>query len=166
MHEPGFFRLISDMASVTDMLCRELPLAFRQHNIDAVIVDQMEPAGGLVAQALNLPFISICCALPVNRDNTIPLPVMPFRYGTSNRSRKLYASSADVYDWLMSKQGRVIACHARAFGLPSRTRLDQCLSPLAQISQTIPGFDFPRTLPACFHAVGATLRSANGLFRQ
>ncbi len=154
MQEPGFFHLISGMASVTDMLCRELPLAFRQHNIDAVIVDQMEPAGGLVAQALNLPFISVCCALPVNRDNTIPLPVMPFRYGTSERYRQLYASSADVYDWLMSRQGRVITRHARAFGLPPRSRPDQCLSPLAQISQTIPGFDFPRTLPACFHAVG------------
>jgi UDP:flavonoid glycosyltransferase YjiC (YdhE family) len=33
--------------------------------------------------------------------------------------------------------------------------LHDCLSPYAQISQTIPGFDFPRQAsPSCFHAVG------------
>lgn len=155
----GIFRLIDDLANTTDMLCRELPAALQKSGVDGLIVDQMEAAGGLVAEALGLPFVSVACALPVNRDEQIPLPVMPFSYGTSARSQKLYASSTRVYDWLMRRQGEVIARHARAFGLGERRALHECLSPLAQISQTLPAFDFPRHLPACFHAVGP-LRNA------
>ena len=155
----GIFRLIDDLAHTTDMLCRELPAALEKNGVDGLIVDQMEAAGGLVAEALGLPFVSVACALPVNRDENIPLPVMPFNYAISERSKKRYAASAGVYDWLMRRQGAVIARHARAFGLGERRALHDCLSPLAQISQTLPAFDFPRRLPACFHAVGP-LRNA------
>ncbi len=151
---PGIFRLVVDLASTTAMLCRELPAALEALAVDGLIVDQMEPAGALVAEALGLPFVSVACALPVNRDETIPLPVMPFRYASHARSKKLYAASTRVYDWLMRSQGEVIARQAHKFGLGERHALHECLSPLAQISQTLPGFDFPRRLPACFHAVG------------
>lgn len=150
----GLLRLIDALAANTDMLCRLLPAALEQAGVDGVIADQMEAAGGLVAEALDLGFVSVACALPVNREAGIPLPVMPFGYATDDKSRKLYASSTEVYDWLMRRPRRVIARHAAAFGLSPRDGLHQCLSPLAQIGQTITGFDFPRTLPACFHAVG------------
>ncbi|WP_312239907.1 glycosyltransferase [Pantoea sp.] len=148
-------RIIADLAATTDMLCRELPVALEKLNIDGLIVDQMEAAGGIVAEALGLPFVSVACALPVNREPGVPLPVMPFDYATDERARRLYEASKKVYDWLMRGHGRIIALHARRFGLSPRDALHNCLSPLAQISQTIPELDFPRqTLPACFHAVG------------
>lgn len=151
----GIFRLIDDMAKTSDMLCRELPAALAQAGIDGLIVDQMEAAGGLAAQALGLPFVSVACALPVNREPHLPLPVMPFNYAEDARSQKLYVSSTRVYDWLMRRHDEVIARHARAFGLGERRALHDCLSPLAQISQTLPAFDFPRRqLPSHFHAVG------------
>ena len=77
----GLRRVIRDMARATDMLCETLPGASRRCGIDALIADQMEAAGGLVAEALGLPFVSVACALPVNREPGIPLPVMPFGYG-------------------------------------------------------------------------------------
>ncbi|MEX9254730.1 glycosyltransferase [Pseudenterobacter timonensis] len=155
----GMFRLIDHLAQTTDTLCRELPAAFARAGIDGVIADQMEAAGGLVAEAMGLPFVSVACALPVNRDETLPLAVMPFSYGTDARSRKRYQTSTRIYDWLMRSHGAVIARHARAFGLGERRGLQDCLSPLAQVAQTLPGFDFPRHLPECFHAVGP-LRAA------
>ncbi|HCW99006.1 MAG TPA: zeaxanthin glucosyltransferase, partial [Pantoea sp.] len=42
----GILRLIGDMASSTDMLCRELPDAIERLGIDALLADQMEAAGG------------------------------------------------------------------------------------------------------------------------
>lgn len=156
----GIFRLIDDMAKTSDMLCRELPSALEKAGVDGVIVDQMEAAGGLVAEALGLPFVSVACALPVNREPHLPLPVMPFNYDTSARSQKLYATSERIYDWLMRRHSEVLARHARAFGLGERRSLHDCLSPLAQISQTLPGFDFPRhQLPAHFHAIGSLRHS-------
>lgn len=139
----GLVRLISDLARTTDMLCSELPAALEALGVDGLIVDQMEAAGGLVADALGLPYVSVACALPVNREPGLPLPVMPFAYSNSAQARHRYEVSETIYDWLMRPQARVIARHAQRLGLTSRHSLHECLSPLAQISQTPLALDFP-----------------------
>lgn len=151
----GLRRVILDMASSTDMLCRELPRAIDTLGIDAIIADQMEAAGGLVAEGLGLPFFSVACALPVNREPGIPLPVMPFAYADDERARGMYQGSTRVYDWMMAPHRRSIAANARRLGLGQHDALHECLSPLAQLSQTVEAFDFPRrALPPHFHHVG------------
>ena len=151
----GLRRVILDMASSTDMLCHELPRAVDALGIDAIIADQMEAAGGLVAEGIGMPFVSVACALPVNREPGIPLPVMPFEYADDERTRKMVEGSSGVYDWMMGPHGRSIAANARRLGLGRRSALHECLSPLVQLSQTVPAFDFPRrALPEHFHHVG------------
>lgn len=151
----GLRRVILDMAGSTDMLCRELPRAIDALGIDALIADQMEAAGALVAEGLGLPFVSVACALPVNREPGIPLPVMPFDYAEDERARAIYEGSTRVYDWMMRPHRRSIEANARRLGLPARDALHDCLSPLAQVSQTVAAFDFPRrALPPHFHHVG------------
>ena len=163
----GIRAVIADMAGTTDMLCRELPAALQLLGIDAMLADQMEAAGALAADSLGIPFISIACALPVNREAGIPLPVMPFKFDTSERALQMYQGSARVYDWMMGAHSRVVAQWAASFKLTPRSMLHECLSPLAQISQTVPGFDFPRqALPATFHHVGPLRTSAAGQARQ
>ena len=156
----GLRRVILGMARTTAMLCAELPHAFTAQGVDAVLCDQMEAAGGLVAEAMGLPFASVACALPINREPGLPLPVMPFGYGTDERRLHMYRGSTQVYDWLMQPLNKVVRGACATLGIPVRGALHECLSPLAQISQTLPGFDFPRhAAPAQFHAVGP-LRSA------
>ena len=151
----GLRRVILDVAAATDMLCREAPAALQDLGVDAVIADQMEAAGSLVAGALGLPFVSVACALPLNREPRVPLPVMPWAHAQDARGEQLNEGSARVHDWMMAPHARVIASHARAFGLRPRQTLADCLSPLAQISQTTALLDFPRVaLPAHFHHVG------------
>lgn len=151
----SLWRVIGDIAASTDMLCRELPARLTSLHVDGVIADQMEAAGGLVAEALQLPFVSVACALPVNREPGIPLAVMPFRFGQDEKSLQRFQASQDIYDRLMQRHGAVISHHAQKWGLPDRHSLHLCLSPLAQISQLVPAFDFPRQhLPSCFHSVG------------
>jgi len=157
----GLRRVIDDMAGTTTMLCRELPAAFEDLRIDAVLGDQMEAAGGLVAEALGLPFISVACALPVNREAGIPLPVMPFDYAVGERALHMAEGSTRVYDWMMTPHRRAIEAETRRLGIPVRGALHECLSPIAQISQTVAAFDFPRKqLPPGFHHVGP-LRAAS-----
>lgn len=156
----GLRRVITDMAAATDMLCRELPRAVEALGIDAIVADQMEAAGGLVAEALGLPFVSVACALPVNREPGIPLAVMPFGYEDSERARQVVEGSTRVYDWMMAPHRRSIEANARRLGIPVRGVLHECLSPRVQVSQTVAGFDFPRrALPPHFHHVGP-LRAA------
>ncbi|RRV17501.1 glycosyltransferase [Pseudomonas saudiphocaensis] len=151
----GLRRVIADMAASTDMICREAPALLRSLGVDALLVDQMEPGGALVAEHLGLPFISVACALPFNREPLVPLPVMPWRYRATPWGEKLNLNAGRVYDYLMRPHGNVIRQYCQAFGLPPRHGLSDCLSPLLQISQTVASFDFPRqALPAHFHAVG------------
>jgi len=151
----GLRKVILDMADATDMLCEELPAAIEALRIDALLGDQMEAAAGLVAEALQLPFVSVACALPVNREAAVPLPVMPFGYDASARGLQMVAGSTSVYDWIMTPHRRAIERQARNLGISPRDAMHECLSPLAQISQTIAGFDFPRRhLPEHFHHVG------------
>ncbi len=151
----GLLRVIRDMAAQTDMLCREGRQVLPALQVDSVISDQMEAAGGLLAEGLGLPCISVACALPVNREPQVPLPVMPWPYARDIAAVQRNQVSARIHDWLMAPLGRVIAEQARHFRLGHRTRLDECLSPLLQLSQTTAGFDFPRSaLPAHFHPVG------------
>jgi len=157
----GLRRVILDMADSTEMLCRELPAVLNALRVDYLLADQMEAAGGLVAESLGMRFISIACALPVNREAGIPLPVMPFLYEDSERAFKIVEGSTRVYDWMMGPHHRAIATEARRLGLPPRSMLHECLSPLAQIAQIVPGFDFPRReLPPHFRHVGP-LHAAN-----
>ena len=59
-------------ASIMEMICREAPAALREIGADAVIVDQTAPEGGLVAEHLGLPFVSVANALPANREPGVP----------------------------------------------------------------------------------------------
>lgn len=157
----GLRKVILDMADATGMLCEELPGAIEALRIDALLGDQMEAAAGLVAEALQLPFVSVACALPVNREAAVPLPVMPFGYDASARGLQMVAGSTSVYDWIMTPHRRAIERQARNLGISPRDAMHECLSPLAQISQTIAGFDFPRRhLPGHFHHVGPLRGSA------
>ncbi|MBS7458262.1 glycosyltransferase [Coralloluteibacterium stylophorae] len=158
----GLRRVIQDVAGATDMLCRTLPAALDRTGVDALVCDQMEAAGGLVAEAAGLPWVSVACALPVNREPGLPLPVMPWAWASDDQAARLYEGSSRVYDLLMGPHRRVIERHAAGFGLAPRGALHDCLSPYAQISQTVAAFDFPRRdLPAHFHHVGP-LRHAGG----
>ena len=151
----GVSRVIRDMARSTTMLCEALPAAVERLRLDALLADQMEAAGGLVAEALDLLFVSIACALPVNREPGIPLPVMPFGPGTDATSLKIVEESTRVYDWMMRPHRRAVEAQARRLGIPVRGMLHEFLSPRAQISQTVEAFEFPRrALPPHFHHVG------------
>ena len=151
----GILRVVHDMARTTDMLCRELPRALAEIGADAVLADQMEAAGGLVAEGLGMPFVSVASALPINREPAVPLPFLPWPYDPSPSGVRRNRGGERVSSLLMQEHGRAIARNAKAFGLAPRKTLAECLSPLAQVSQTVPSFDFPRrALPAAFHHVG------------
>ena len=157
----GLRRVIRDVADTTDMLCTEAHAVLREHHTEAVIADQMEAAGSLLAQALGLPFISVACALPVNREPALPLPVMPWPCATNEAGLHRNAVSARIHDWMMQPLANVMRAHCTRLGIPLKRTLDECVSPLLQLSQTTSAFDFPRLhAPAHLHHVGP-LRSAS-----
>lgn len=161
----GMRRMIRDVAELTDMFCREAPAALREIGADAIVSDQMEAGGGLVAEHLGLPFVSIATALPINREENIPPPYVDWRFDPSERGRWWNRGGYRISDWLMRPVGDVIERNAARFGLPPRRRAEECFSPVAQLAQCVRGLDFPRSeLPATFHYLGPFRDSDDGRF--
>ena len=141
------------------MVCRDAPAAIRAAGVEALLVDQMEPAGGAVAEHLGLPFITVCNALAINRDPVVPPPFSPWRYRDTWWARLRNQAGYTVSDLLTRPITRVVAEYRAKWTLPSLRSPDDSFSKLAQICQMPREFDFPRTqLPDCFHYVGPLRR--------
>jgi zeaxanthin glucosyltransferase len=157
-HE-GVRGTVREMARQTDMLCRHAPALIGELRADAIIADQLEPAGGLIAEHLELPFATVACALPINREPKIPPPYVGWPYDASPSGQSWAKGGWRVSDFLMRPVGAAIAHWAETWRLPPRRRLDDCFSPTLQIAQAVPSIDFPREgLPAGFHHVGPMRR--------
>ncbi len=147
---PGLLGTLKATAAQTDMLCRDLPAALLDIGADAVIADQTEAAGGLVARHLGLPFISTATALLLNREPGVPPPFVPWPYDPSEKGLVKNKGGYFVTDLLMTPMRRVLERHGAAFGLDPRA--DQGFSPLLTVAQMPKALDFPRQeLPASFH---------------
>lgn len=159
----GLGGTLGGMVRFTDMFCTEAPAALRRIGADALIVDQLEAGGGLVAEHLGLPFASIAITVPINREPGIPPPYVGWRHDPGERGVRRNLGGWRVADYLMRTVGDGIERNARRLGLPPRRRLEDCLSPALHISQMVPSLDFPRSrLPAGFHYAGPFRRPSPG----
>ena len=141
------------------MACRDAPAAIRGAGVDALLVDQMEPAGGAVAEHLGLPFITICNALAINRDPVAPPPFTPWEYRDTWWARARNRFGYSVSDWLTRPIARAVAEYRTKWKLPTLRSPDESFSKLGQICQMPREFDFPRAaLPERFHYVGPLRR--------
>ncbi|MEM1306277.1 MAG: glycosyltransferase [Pseudomonadota bacterium] len=148
----GLRAVIDQMARDTAMLVAELPDAFAAAHVTAVICDQLEPAGALVAQHLRLPYASLASALPINRAAETPPYFTGWLPDTSLASPRVIAGAEQVYDLMTRAHGRVIAETAEAWGLPPQRTCQDTLSADLDLWQIPQAYDFPRS------GVGAQVR--------
>ena len=149
----GFFAMIRATAAITRMLLDDLPAALEAMGADAVIADSTEPAGGLAARHLGLPWATSVTGLPLLREPAVPPPFVgwPFRDDAAglHRNRAGYR----IADWLSRPITRVLEERGRAWGLDPHDHGG--FSPALQVAQCPAGFDVPRReLPASFHYTG------------
>jgi zeaxanthin glucosyltransferase len=147
----GVLRVVRGMAALTSHLAAELPARLRRIGAEACFCDQMEPAGALAARRLDLPFVSVAPALPIEPDPTLPLPVLGWSYDPSPRGIRRNRGGRRVADHLMRPLHATIE---RLSGGEWR-RPEDCLSQRASLWQLVPGLDFPRAaLPPGARYVG------------
>lgn len=146
---------IRAVRKTTEMVCRDAPSAIHSARVDALLVDQMEPAGGAVAEHLGLPFFTICNALAINSEPRVPPPFTGWPCGSAPwaqfRNRVGYALSRRT----MKPVEAAVAQFRHKWKLAPLRNPEDSFSRRAQISQQPAAFDFPRrTLPESFHYVG------------
>jgi zeaxanthin glucosyltransferase len=139
----------------TAMLCAEAPAAIQAQGIELLIVDQITRIGGTIADFLKLPFVTICNALPINTEPSVPPFFTHWTYQTSPWARVRNQVGNRLLEYLTKEVWQAVLTQRQAWGLPGLADRDASYSQLAQICQLPPGFDFPRErLSRCMHYTG------------
>ncbi len=138
-----------------EMLFRDAPAAIRDEGVDSLIVDQVEMAGGTVAEHVGLPFVSVAAALPIDLDVSVPPVNLPWPYDTGVRARLRNWAGNAASEWTFSGLVSTINRQRRAWGLPPARNFNALFSRLAQVSQLPADLELPgRRLPLYFHHTG------------
>jgi zeaxanthin glucosyltransferase len=137
------------------MLFRDAPAAIRDEGVDSLIIDQIEMAGGTVADHLGLPFVSVAAALPINLDPSVPPVNVPWSHhtGVVDRLRNRVGNAST--EWIFSGVVRTINRQRHTWGLPRARNFNSLFSGLTQVAQLPAALELPgRHLPPHFHHTG------------
>lgn len=144
------------LAAVERVALRELPAALKAERIDAVVADQVSPAGVSAADALGLPCGIACNALDLHQEAGVPPPVLGWAYRRGPLGRLRNRLGNGLLRWAARPIRREVNAFRAAHRLPplgSPALTDT--AGLAQVAQQPAFFDFPRReLPSHFHYTG------------
>jgi zeaxanthin glucosyltransferase len=148
---------MSLMKEGVNLLLREAPKALREAGVEALLVDQFIVEGETIAEFLQIPFITVCNALPVNAEDDIPPFFTDWRYNPAWWARLRNRCAYLLMKPLTKPITQILDTYRQKWSLPlySQTPDKDTFSQLAQLSQLPKEFDFPRqSLPKCFHFTG------------
>lgn len=138
-----------------NVVLRDAPKAVKAAKIEALLIDQSMFEGGTIAESLNIPFITICNALMLNPEPTVPPALTPWEYDTSWWAYLRNQIGYAFLTFIGQPIGETIANYRRQWNLPAYSYYNDPFSKLAQISQQPAEFEFPRnSLPEHFHFAG------------
>ncbi len=135
---------------------RLVPQALKDLKVDGVLVDHIVSAGGTAAERAGVPFVTVCSALLWHEEPGVPPPYTSWPLAGSGPARLRNRLGFAGLHWYVAPILRKINRYRAAWNLPRVHGISDVYSPLAQISQLCPGFDFPRReLPDMFHYIGS-----------
>lgn len=146
---------IGSACRISDLILRDGPDAMGSLNLDALLVDQNEPAGGSVAEFLKIPFASMCTSLPLNREPRIPPSFVSWPYSESRLSGIRNGIGYFISGRMIAPINEILNRYRVEWNLPRIHKPDETFSVLAQLAQMPREFDFPRAyLPSTFSYLG------------
>jgi zeaxanthin glucosyltransferase len=143
---------LKDQAAV---MLRDAPSAVKQLGVEALLVDQVSPEGGSVAEFLGIPFITVCSAVVLNREPSVPPYFKTWGYNPAWWARLRNRAGYTLLSRTVKPITEVINQYRQEWKLPPQLTSNDRYSQLAQISQQPAQLEFPReNLPQCFHFTG------------
>jgi zeaxanthin glucosyltransferase len=140
---------------ITTSLLKDAPAAIKSAGIEFLIIDQTSFGGSTVAQFLDLPFVSVCCALMINQDPNAPPFNLGWPYSPSGWARFRNQMGYKLINLTAKPIIKLIRDCREQWHLPPFQHPDDAFSSLAQLCQQPAEFEFPRqSLPSCFHFTG------------
>jgi len=131
----------------SDVVCKELPQIIKDESIDLIICDQLEPAVALVADYLNIPFITICNAMAIVMDLALPPFFVSWDYKISKRRLKINNGFYMIADFILKHDTRILEKWRKKWKMPERQDMKRYFahSDLAILSQQTKSLEFPLT---------------------
>ena len=143
------------LTNIANAVLRDAPKVIERINIDALLVDQFSAEGGTLAEYLDIPFISVCNAMMLNRDITVPPFITSWDYDPTRERILRNQLDYALLDRIRKPLQKVIDNYRSAWDLTCVDNSIEIYSSLAQICQQPTEFEFPRKkLPSCFHFTG------------
>ncbi|WP_026082890.1 glycosyltransferase [Mastigocladopsis repens] len=144
--------LLKQMAAV---ILRDAPKVIKQAGVEALLIDQVSPEGAIVAEFLGIPFVTICSAVVLNQEESVPPHFTNWRYHPAWWARLRNKVSYELVNGIGKSIMEVMAKYRRECNLPPLSLTNNGYSQLAQISQQPAELEFPRQhLPKYFHFTG------------
>ena len=151
--------LFKDEATV---LLRDAPVVIKESGVEALLVDQTIQAGGVVAEFVGIPFVTICSAVVLNREPGVPPFNTPWQYSPTWWARLRNKLGYQILSRVAKPIKDLIDDSRQNWNLPVYSHVNKSYSPLAQISHQPAELEFPReNLPEWFHFTGPYHYSAN-----
>ncbi|MDY7021538.1 MAG: glycosyltransferase [Cyanobacteriota bacterium] len=138
-----------------EVLLRDAPKLMKEAGIEALLVDQVSPEGGAVADFLGIPFVTICSAVVLNREEIVPPFSTNWNYNPNALGRLRNRLGYQILKRVSKPVTDVINAYRQEWKLPEQSSANDRYSKLAQISQQPAELEFPREkLPQWFHFTG------------
>lgn len=139
----------------TRVSLEETPKVLQSETLDLLLIDQTLIEGGTIAEHLNIPFVTVCSALMLNRDPDIPPFNTSWAYSPTLSARLRNRLAYTLLNYLTKPIREMVASYRQQWELPAYTHPNEAYSSLAQLCQQPPGFEYPRkSLPQHFHFTG------------
>ena len=133
------------------LLLAEAPERLRAARLDLLLIDEVSPAAEAVAEALRIPYVTICNALALRSDPALPPPISGWRYHPGRLARLRNRLATLVIEGAERLSRGEIHRYRVAHGLPAHAGAMR----RAAIAQQPAFFDFPRAAqPDWFHYAG------------
>lgn len=137
------------------MLLQQGPAAVKQAGIEALIVDQLSPGGGTIADYLDIPFISSGGCLLPHQEEAVPPFFTSWNYSPRLWARLRNRAAYYLYNRLELPIQQLVNEYRQRWNLPLYSHVNDQYSQLVQLSQLPAELDFPRQeAPQCLHYTG------------
>jgi MGT family glycosyltransferase len=134
---------------------RDIPKAIKNTNIEALLVDQTIGEGGTIAEICQIPFITICSAVVLNREPGVPPFMTNWNYNPAWWATLRNKLGYKLLNKATKPITELIDKYRQENNLPAYSEVNSRYSPIAQISQQPAELEFPRKdLPQWFHFTG------------
>lgn len=136
-------------------MLEQAPAAIKSAGVEALLVNQGVIEGGTIAEHLHLPFVTVCSAVVLNQEPTVPPFCTDWQYNSAPWAKVRNQLGYAVLNRLSKPFKDLLDDYRRGWHLPLYSSPNDAYSPLAQISQAPAEFEFPRQeLPPWFHFTG------------